>query len=61
MRWGEGCAARSIEHAVAFASLPPIHKDPFDRMLVAQATVEGILLLTSDRVITQYTGPVRRV
>lgn len=49
------------EHAVAIDSLPPIHKDPFDRMLVAQATVEGITLLTSDAVVAQYPGPVRQV
>jgi PIN domain nuclease of toxin-antitoxin system len=49
------------EHAVAIDSLPPIHKDPFDRMLVAQATVEGITLLTADPVVAQYPGPVRRV
>jgi PIN domain nuclease of toxin-antitoxin system len=49
------------EHAVAIDSLPPIHKDPFDRMLVAQAMVEGITLLTSDAVVTQYPGAVRRV
>lgn len=48
-------------HAVAVLSLPPIHKDPFDRMLVAQATTEGVTLLTSDRVLAQYPGPVRRV
>jgi PIN domain nuclease of toxin-antitoxin system len=49
------------EHAVAIDSLPPIHKDPFDRMLVAQATVEGITLLTSDAMVAQYPGPVRKV
>lgn len=49
------------EHAVAINSLPPIHKDPFDRMLVAQAMVEGITLLTSDAVVAQYPGAVRRV
>jgi Uncharacterized protein conserved in bacteria len=32
-------------------SLPPIHKDPFDRILVAQATVEGITLLTADALV----------
>ncbi|GMU74805.1 MAG: hypothetical protein AMXMBFR45_02960 [Gammaproteobacteria bacterium] len=42
-------------------SLPAIHKDPFDRMLVAQAMVEGISLLTSDSVVAQYPGPVRLV
>ncbi|HRP94847.1 MAG TPA: type II toxin-antitoxin system VapC family toxin [Rhodocyclaceae bacterium] len=49
------------EHAVAIDSLPPIHKDPFDRILVAQATVEGITLLTVDELVAQYPGPVRRV
>jgi PIN domain nuclease of toxin-antitoxin system len=41
--------------------LPPIHKDPFDRILVAQAMVEGITLLTVDPVVARYPGPVRRV
>jgi PIN domain nuclease of toxin-antitoxin system len=49
------------EHAVAIDSLPPIHKDPFDRILIAQATVEGIALLTVDPVVAQYRGPVRKV
>jgi PIN domain nuclease of toxin-antitoxin system len=49
------------DHVVAIESLPPIHKDPFDRVLVAQATVEGITLLTLDPVVAQYPGPVRRV
>jgi PIN domain nuclease of toxin-antitoxin system len=49
------------EHAVAVASLSPLHKDPFDRMLVAQSIVEGITLLTSDPRIAQYPAPVRRV
>lgn len=48
-------------HAVAVDSLPPLHKDPFDRLLVAQATVEGIMLLTADTVVAQYPGPVRLV
>lgn len=48
-------------HAVAVDSLPPIHKDPFDRILVAQAMVEGIVLLTADAVVAQYSGPVRLV
>jgi PIN domain nuclease of toxin-antitoxin system len=48
-------------HAVAVAALPPIHKDPFDRLLIAQAIVEGMLLLTSDRVIAQYPAPVQLV
>ena len=53
--------AITSEHAVSIASLPPIHKDPFDRILVAQATVEGIVLLTMDAMVAQYPGPVRHV
>jgi PIN domain nuclease of toxin-antitoxin system len=53
--------AITSEHAVAIANLPPIHKDPFDRMLVAQSAVEGILLLTADPILAQYPGPVRKV
>jgi len=49
------------EHAIFAASLPQIHKDPFDRLLVSQATVEGITLLTSDRIVTEYPGPIQRV
>jgi PIN domain nuclease of toxin-antitoxin system len=49
------------EHAVAIDALPPIHKDPFDRLLVAQAIVEGITLLTVDSHVAEYPGPVRRV
>jgi PIN domain nuclease of toxin-antitoxin system len=51
----------SSEHAVAIDGLPPIHKDPFDRLLVAQSMVEGITLLTSDPVVAQYPAPVRKV
>ncbi len=49
------------EHALAVSSLPRIHKDPFDRLLVAQAAVEGITLLTSDPLVAQYCGPVQMV
>ncbi len=49
------------KHAVAAGNLPPIHKDPFDRVLIAQAMVEGITLLTSDAVMAKYPGPIRRV
>lgn len=48
-------------HAVAVESLPPLHKDPFDRMLVAQAQVEGIMLLTADPAVASYGGSVRKV
>ena len=46
-------------HAVAVDLLPPIHKDPFDRILIAQAQVEGRTLLTADEIITRYPGPIR--
>jgi PIN domain nuclease of toxin-antitoxin system len=49
------------DHVVATESLPPIHKDPFDRILVAQATVEGITLLTIDSLVSRYPGPIRTV
>jgi PIN domain nuclease of toxin-antitoxin system len=49
------------EHAAAVTALPPLHKDPFDRLLIAQATVEGILLLTGDRTVARYPGPIRSV
>lgn len=49
------------EHAVATGSLPPIHRDPFDRILVAQAQIEGIMLVTSDATVAQYSGPITRV
>jgi len=48
-------------HAIAVDSLPPIHKDPFDRILVAQATTEGILLLTADTLVARYPGPIQQV
>ena len=48
-------------HAVAVAHLPRLHKDPFDRMLLAQAETEGVLLLTGDATVAQYPGPVRLV
>jgi PIN domain nuclease of toxin-antitoxin system len=53
--------AISSEHAVATEDLPPIHKDPFDRMLLAQAHVEGLTLVTSDEIVAQYPGRVRKV
>jgi PIN domain nuclease of toxin-antitoxin system len=49
------------EHAVAVANLPPLHKDPFDRILIAQSIVEGIMLLTADPLVAQYPAPVRQV
>ena len=48
-------------HAVAADLLPPLHKDPFDRILVTQATIEAITLLTADPIVARYPGPVRAV
>ena len=48
-------------HAVAVAGLPPLHKDPFDRLLAAQALSEGLTLLTTDRRLAAYPGPIRLV
>ena len=45
-------------HAVVVDLLPPIHRDPFDRILIAQAQVEGITLLTTDEVVGRYPGPI---
>jgi PIN domain nuclease of toxin-antitoxin system len=49
------------EHVIAIESLPPLHKDPFDRILIAQAAVEGITLLTSDPLVASYPGANRLV
>ena len=51
----------SSKQAIAIANLPPIHKDPFDRILIAQAIVEEITLLTSDKLVAQYSGPIQLV
>jgi len=44
------------EHAIAIAGLPLIHKDPFDRILIAQAIIEGVPLITVDQAVLQYPG-----
>jgi PIN domain nuclease of toxin-antitoxin system len=48
-------------HAVNVDTLPPIHKDPFDRILIAQALIEGIELVTADPIVATYPGPIRKV
>jgi PIN domain nuclease of toxin-antitoxin system len=48
-------------HAVAIDGLPPIHKDPFDRLLIAQSMMEGITLLTTDPIVAKYPAPVQKV
>ena len=47
----------TLAHALAVEGLPPVHKDPFDRVLIAQANVEGAELISADQVVRQY--PVR--
>ena len=49
------------EHVLRVAGLPWRHRDPFDRLLVCQAAVEGLTLLTADTVLASYGKPVRRV
>src|SRR5579863_5512581 len=58
---GYGELPITSEHAVSTDHLPELHKDPFDRILIAQANVEGITLLTDDRRVAAYPGPVRKV
>lgn len=53
--------AISSEHALLVGTLPQIHRDPFDRMLVTQATVEGVDLLTSDSKLAEYGSVVRYI
>jgi PIN domain nuclease of toxin-antitoxin system len=49
------------EHVVAITALPAIHRDTFDRLLIAQAKVEGIPLLTHDATLARYQDPVRLI
>jgi len=58
---GYGELPITSEHVVHVDQLPPKHKDPFDRVLVAQAIVEGITLLTNDQKVADYPGPIRKV
>jgi len=46
--------AVEVAHALRVAALPPIHRDPFDRMIVAQALVEGVRVLTADSALAEY-------
>lgn len=47
----------SIAHASRGTALPPLHGDPFDRLLIAQALEEGLVLVTADRAILRYDVP----
>jgi PIN domain nuclease of toxin-antitoxin system len=54
---GYGEIVIASAHVVAIDSLPDIHRDPFDRLLIAQARVEGVALLTSDNAVLRYGEP----
>jgi PIN domain nuclease of toxin-antitoxin system len=58
-----GAEALPIEHghALAVAALPPLHRDPFDRLLVAQAGAAGATILTADPAVAQYPAETRLV
>jgi PIN domain nuclease of toxin-antitoxin system len=51
----------AIRHGEAVRSLPLHHRDPFDRLLVAQAMLEGLTLVTGDHVLLQYGIPILMV
>lgn len=51
----------NTEHSLHINLLPTMHKDPFDRMLIAQATFEGMVLLTADASVAQYVGSIQKV
>jgi PIN domain nuclease of toxin-antitoxin system len=53
--------AVTSRHALAMGSLPAIHKDPFDRLLIAQARTEGISLLTADETVARYKDAIMYV
>jgi PIN domain nuclease of toxin-antitoxin system len=48
----------TIRHGEAAGSLPLHHRDPFDRMLIAQAIIEGLILVTGDRQLLRYSVPI---
>jgi PIN domain nuclease of toxin-antitoxin system len=53
--------AITSQHAVSVEGLPDIHRDPFDRLLLAQALSEGITLVTADALLATYPGPIRKI
>lgn len=48
-------------HCLSLVSLPRLHGDPFDRLLLAQAIAQGLLLLTADKRLAAYQGPVELI
>ncbi len=48
-------------HCLGLSGLPRLHADPFDRILIAQALAQGMMLLTTDARVAAYPGPIRAV
>lgn len=55
---GAGSLPIEHSHALAVASLPPLHRDPFDRLVIAQATAEGVTILTADPAVARYPAEI---
>ena len=55
LNWGIRALDISHLHALAVGELPPHHQDPFDRILIVQATTEDMVLLTADRMFEKYS------
>jgi PIN domain nuclease of toxin-antitoxin system len=58
VRSGIGVLAIRTRHIVSLAGLPDLHKDPFDRILVAQALAEGFTLASKDAILARYGAPL---
>ncbi|MFM8331295.1 MAG: type II toxin-antitoxin system VapC family toxin [Candidatus Methylumidiphilus sp.] len=61
MQAGYKLLAITDAHVVAVETLPPIHADPFDRILIAQAMTEHLHLITHDEAVVRYDGNIVRV
>ncbi|MBT9561129.1 MAG: type II toxin-antitoxin system VapC family toxin [Myxococcales bacterium] len=59
-RHGVRALAIEVAHTLAVADLPPLHADPFDRLLIAQARAERMTLVTADPTVLLYGGPMLR-
>jgi PIN domain nuclease of toxin-antitoxin system len=46
----------TIDHAAVAAALPPVHRDPFDRMIVGQSIADRMTVMTNDPVLKRYRG-----
>jgi PIN domain nuclease of toxin-antitoxin system len=60
LKFGFSELAISSEHVIAVCKMPLLHRDPFDRLLVAQADFEGLILMTTDKELAQYGPHVKR-